>query len=71
MNYSELVTKILDQLAEEHGSETFVSSGYAYYDDAHTAFTEALAKAVADELVNRHSLHPKPSCNDSEGEPKQ
>ena len=53
MTASELVKAILDELAKEHGLETFVSDGYGYYEDAHEKFTELLAKTIAENLRER------------------
>lgn len=39
--------KILDALRDEHGDETWVASGYAYYESASKAFGLALDLAYA------------------------
>lgn len=44
------IINLLDHLAEEHGTETFVSSGYGYYEDAADEFF-----ALAVDLMSRTS----------------
>jgi glucan phosphorylase len=44
-DWQEKARKILDSLAKEHGSEAFVSDGYAYYCDAEEAIATAMKHA--------------------------
>lgn len=48
------VVKILKALAKEHGTEAFVSEGYAYFDDAATAFTLLIKQRVENALEFQH-----------------
>jgi hypothetical protein len=51
MTLRERAITILNALAKEHGSETFVSDGYGYYDDAADAI-EQFAQDVRREALD-------------------
>lgn len=50
MTIEERAKKIADSLAQEYGSETFVSDGYGYYDDLIREVSKALQE-VQDEVL--------------------
>lgn len=56
MNHTELVKKVLDELAKEHGTETFVAQGFAYYEDAHEAFTKLLVEETTKAATTRQEV---------------
>ena len=47
MNYREIVETRLNELAKSWGTETFVSDGYGYFDDAASVFAIELENAFA------------------------
>jgi hypothetical protein len=66
----ERAKEILNALAKEHGSETFVSDGYAYYDEALHALADALratrAEAIEEcaKVAEDHGREAEHTCGD-------
>lgn len=52
MSHLQAIRDILNKLANEHGTEAFVSDGYGYYEDAETFFA-ALVSQVERETLER------------------
>lgn len=51
------VEKVLNDLVNEYGTETFVSEGYAYYDSAKAAFMKLLSSRDAEVEELRADLY--------------
>lgn len=51
MKYLERAKLILWQMSEMYGDETFISEGYAYYEDCAKAMAEEMAKVESETLA--------------------